>query len=179
MALKISNQYLYTGRGPFDSKSIVKTYADLLLKATWQLPDSEDSAAYNGMLVAVWLNKDDPTKNGIYYLFDSEASAKPTAAYVTPEPDVTKEENWHKLAEINDLASKLSAIDARISALEADSDVKTYGYRKDFPEVGEANKMYIAADEKKTYVWFDNEYLPVGGSEYEEPTIIYGGDSGI
>jgi hypothetical protein len=34
MALEISNQYLYTGRGPFDAKSLVKTYAELLLEET-------------------------------------------------------------------------------------------------------------------------------------------------
>jgi hypothetical protein len=39
--------------------------------------------------------------------------------------------------------------------------------------------MYIAADEGKTYIWFNDDYLPVGGGDYEEPTTIYGGDSGI
>lgn len=172
MALEIGSQYLHTGRGPFDAKSLVKTYADLLAEQTWK-SKAGNIIAYNGMLVAVWLNTDDITKNGIYYLHDS------TVINTFKAPDVTKEENWHKLVEIDDLTSKLSAIDTRIAALEEDSDVITYGYRKDFPEVGEANKIYIAADEKKTYVWFNDNYLPVGGSDYEEPTIIFGGDSGI
>jgi hypothetical protein len=172
MALEISNQYLYTGRGPFDTKSLVKTYAELLLEETW-LSEAGKSTAYNGMIVAVWLNKEDTTKNGIYYLHDSLITSTFKA------PDVTKEENWHKLVEIDDLTEKLAAIDERLTALEEDSDVITYGYRKDFPSVGEVNKMYIAADEGKTYIWFNDDYLPVGGGDYEEPTMIYGGNSGI
>jgi hypothetical protein len=178
MALKITNQYLYTGRGPFDAKSIVKTYNDLLSEKTWT-SDSGNIIAYNGMIVAVWLNKDDATKNGIYYLYDSSVLTNQTAAYIVPAPDVTNPANWHKLVEIDDLTAKLTAIDKRLTALEEDSDVITYGYRKDFPSVGEVNKMYIAADEGKTYIWFNDDYLPVGGGDYEEPTMIYGGDSGI
>ena len=39
--------------------------------------------------------------------------------------------------------------------------------------------MYVAADEQKTYVWFNNDYLIVGtaDSSYEEPEIIYGGSA--
>ena len=172
MALEISNQYLYTGRGPFDAKSLVKTYAELLLEETW-LSEAGKSTAYNGMIVAVWLNKEDTTKNGIYYLHDSLITSTFKA------PDVTKEENWHKLVEIDDLTAKLTAIDERLKALEEDSDVLTYGYRRDFPEVGEVNKMYVAADEGKTYIWFNDDYLSVGGGDYDEPTVICGGDSGI
>ena len=67
MALEISNQYLYTGRGPFDTKSLVKTYAQLLSQQTWH-STADKVTAYNGMIVAVWLNKEDTTKNGIYFL---------------------------------------------------------------------------------------------------------------
>ena len=35
--------------------------------------------------------------------------------------------------------------------------------------------MYVAVDEQKTYVWFDDAYVPVGGSDYEEPQVIHGG----
>lgn len=94
MALEISNQYLYTGRGPFDAKSLVKTYAELLLEETW-LSDAGKSTAYNGMIVSVWL---DTTKNGIYYLHDSLITNTFKA------PDVTKEKNWHKIAEGSELA---------------------------------------------------------------------------
>jgi len=173
MALEISNQYSYVGRGPFDAKSLVKTYADLLAEESW-LSDAGKNIAYNGMIVAVWLNKDDPARNGIYYLHDS------TVTNTFKAPDVTNEANWHKLVEISDITERLAAIDERLAALENDEpDVITYGYRKNFPIEGELNKLYVAADEGKTYVWFGEEYLAVGGSggDYEEPKVIYGGSA--
>ena len=167
-----SNQYKFTGKGPVDSKTLVKTYANLLTENTWQ----EDGAniAYNGMIVAVWLNKDDTAKNGIYFLFDPECTS------TLKNPDVTNEANWHKLADADGLVDKLSLIDDRLTALEEkESDVVTYGYRSGFPTTGEVNKLYVAADEGKSYIWFDNDYLPVSGgaSSDSEYDIIYGGSA--
>lgn len=183
--IDISNQYRYTGRGPFDAKSLIRTYNDLLKTETWTAKNNSNnqiSSAYNGMLVAVWLNKEDPDKNGIYFLFDP-AVTSPLAT-----PDVTNEANWHKLAEISELTSfanrlaelesEFKDLDSRLTALEEDSDVITYGYRSLFPTPGEPNKLYVAADVGKSYIWFNNDYLPVGGdSTYEEPTVIYGGSA--
>jgi hypothetical protein len=177
----LKNVYNISDYYPLDTRMLVPTYSDLFLADNWQV--NGQSSVYNGMIVAVGSNKADLTKNGIYRLFDKN---NPGA---DDEPDITNPESWHKLAELSDLSAIISSLsslqteleklDERITALEGDSDAKTYGYRKDFPEVGEADKMYIAADEKKTYVWFNDSYLPVGGSDYEEPTIIFGGDSGI
>ena len=178
MALDISTQYRYSGKGPFDAKQLVKTYADLINETTWQ-SDSGSMIAYNGMIVAVWLDKnEDKTlsdRNGIYFLFD------PACTTTIKKPNVTDDANWHKLADVDCLVDKLTAIDDRLTALEEkESDVITFGYRSGFPAVGEANKLYIAADEGKSYVWFNDDYLPVsGGGSYEEPEVIYGGDSGI
>jgi hypothetical protein len=170
--LNSSNQYIYTGKGSLDSKSLVKTYAELLATNTWTVDGVV--TAYNGMLTAVWLNTSDTSKNGVYFLYD------PAVTTARKAPDVTNEANWHKLVEIDDLTSKLSAIDERLTTLESEkSDVLTYGYRKDFPSIGELNILYAAADEGKTYIWFNDQYIPVGCGEYEEPTEINGGDSGI
>lgn len=165
------DQLVYKGRGPLDARSVVRTYADLTTAETWTYDNT--LVAYNGMLVAVYLDSDS-TRNGIYYLFD------PTVTKPINKPTVTNEDNWHKLSDADGLVDKLIALSDRITALEEEeSDVITYGYRKDFPSVGEINKMYVAADEGKTYIWFNADYLPVGGGNYEEPTMIYGGDSGI
>lgn len=108
-----SNQYRYTGKGPLDSKALIKTYAELLKEETWYASATNTaSCAYNGMIVAVWLNKEDTSKNGIYFLFD------PAVTSALGKPVVTKEENWHKLAELSDLANvDTSEISAQIAEL--------------------------------------------------------------
>ena len=120
--ISISDQYKYSGKGPFDAKSLVKTYAALCDPSTWEA--SGKVVAYNGMITSVWLNKDDTTKNGVYILFD------PAVTGVTKIPDVANEANWHKLAELSDVSalaerltvinSELTGIKARLSTLEAD-----------------------------------------------------------
>lgn len=140
MAISISNQYKYTGRGPFDAKSLVKDYATLLKKSNWTAEGTEDGniIAYNGMITAVWLNKDDTTKNGVYVLFD------PLVTTALKKPDVTNEANWHKLAELSDIKefaarvanieSELATIDERLTNLEKDQVVirrdNEFNYKK-------------------------------------------------
>ena len=171
MALKISSQYLYTGRGPFDAKALVKTYESLLLESTW-LSDDGKNTAYNGMIVAVWLNTADPAKNGVYYLHDSKITSSFKA------PDVTDSANWHKLAELSELAevsSRLQTIEndlsARIKELE-DTQPESFESRDLFPEEGIINKIYIALDEQKSYVWeASTGYICISGSSSEMPEI--------
>jgi hypothetical protein len=112
MAVEISSQYKYTGRGPLDSKMLVKTYADLLNESTW-LTEANKLSAYNGMIVAVWLNSDDISKNGVYFLHDSLVTNTFKA------PDVTKEANWHKLSSLGESSNLDSALFATQEALEA------------------------------------------------------------
>ena len=111
-AILNSNQYRYTGRGPLDDKAIVKTFSDLTSESTWKINSGNKTVmtAYNGMVTAVWLNKDDLTKNGVYVLFD------PSVTSVLKAPDVTNAANWHKLAEL----SELSNITDKISVIETE-----------------------------------------------------------
>lgn len=112
--LPISDQYIYSGRGPFDTKALVKTYADLLDLNTWTVGDS--SVAYNGMITAVWLNKEDTSKNGIYFLYDTAVTT------ALKKPDVTNEANWHRFAElsdITDMSTRLSTIESELTGIKA------------------------------------------------------------
>ena len=100
--LPISDQYKYSKRGPFDAKALVKTYADLLSLNTWTINGTV--AAYNGMVTAVWLDKEDTSKNGIYFLHD------PAVTGALKFPDVSNEANWHKLASIENLSGLVDQI---------------------------------------------------------------------
>lgn len=114
MALQISSQYTYTGRGPLDAKMLVKSYAELLQESTWIV--NNKNVAYNGMVVVVWLNKEDTSKNGVYFLHDA------TVTSTFKAPDVTNKANWRKLGEFEDysnIASQLSGLDQRTSIVEA------------------------------------------------------------
>lgn len=177
-----ADQQLYTGRGPLDAKSLIKTYAELLNVSTWTKDDT--LVAYNGMIVAVWLDKVSAENNGIYYLFD------PTVTTALKKPDVTKSENWHKISESVDVSSieaVLADYEDRISALETEDRVHNYGYRRDFPEEGKQNHIYVAADLHRTYVFVGGQYIHIADSfEYTdddnnpdtpEVRIIYGGNA--
>jgi hypothetical protein len=170
-----ADQLRFKGRGPLDAKSLVKTYAELLNTETWTIDGT--LVAYNGMIVAVWLDKTDEANNGIYYFFDPAV----TSPLALKNADVTNPANWHKISDTVDVSAienTLSDHESRLTALEEkESDAVTYGSRSGFPAIGEANKLYVAADEGKSYVWFNDDYLPVGGSEYEEPAVIYGGSA--
>lgn len=172
----VNSSYESTVSKPFDARTLVSTYEDLKDQNIW-LSSSGTRICYNGMLVAV-ANTSDASNNGLYMLFDATSSRK---------PDVSKDENWIKIGETTDISdfttrlttieSELDSIKDRLDALEEkESDVVTYGYRKDFPTTGEANKLYVAADESKTYIWFNDEYMSVGGDgDSEQPEVIFGG----
>ena len=174
---KSADQFRYTGKGPLDAKALVKTYAELLDTTTWTIDGKV--AAYNGMVTAVWLNKDDTSKNGIYFLHDANC----TSALKTP--DVTVEANWHKLGGIENLpglADQISAIQNDLEKVKSDVDelqdsaTVVMEFRSQFPETGLPGKIYVAMKEATTYVWYNGDYLPVGdGGDNDEIQIISGG----
>lgn len=177
---KSADQFKYSGKGPIDAKALVKTYAELFDSTTWTVDGK--SAAYNGMITAVWLNKDDTTKNGIYFLHDATC----TSALKTP--DVTIETNWHKLGGIENLpglAEQISTIQTDLEKVKSDveelqdSATEVKETKSDFPEVGAIGKIYVATKEAMTYVWYNNDYLPVGdgGGDSVDIQIICGGDA--
>ena len=174
---KSANQYKFSGKGPLDPKALVKTYAELLDTATWTVDNK--IVAYNGMITAVWLNKDDTSKNGIYFLHDVAC----TSALKTP--DVTIEANWHKLGGIDNLpglADQILVIQNDLKKVKSDVDelqdsatviVDTFD---ELPRPGASGKLYVVTEEAMTYVWYKDDYLPVGdGKDNDEIQIISGG----
>lgn len=164
---EISAQYWYTGKGPVDAKQLVKTYDQLLDENTW-LSDSGSKTAYNGLFVAVWLDKGEDGKlsgrNGLYVLFDPDCTS------TLKNPDVTDESNWHKLCSLDDLTSvteELSNIKNDIEELKKQSrEVITYAEYSQLPTVGEADKLYIVIDKKCTYAYTEIDgYIPLGSSD--------------
>lgn len=177
------NNYEVTAKRPYDARMLVPTYADLTIKDNWLALDPDTNevttslVAFNGLIVAV-ADKDDAKHSGLYMLYDRVSKKT---------PNVELEENWLKIGEtsdISDFADRLDGIDEeiasikdRLTALEGYSDVETVDTFSTLPVPGTENKLYVVADERKSYVWFNDDYLPVGGSDYEEPSIIYGGSA--
>jgi hypothetical protein len=183
--IDISNQYRYSGRGPFDAKTLVKTYADLLATETWTTISASGTSvvsAYNGLITAVWLNKDDTSKNGIYFLYDPEVTSP------LKTPNVTLASNWHKLCEIDaltELTEQLKTINAKLAELSNDierldnkAEILAVVDRATFPPVGKPNVMYVDVSKNKTYIWFENNYIPAS-SDAESVTysMICGGNA--
>lgn len=107
----IDDQYLTKGMGPLDAKALVKTYAELTQETTW-VHDSV-LTAYNGMLVAVWLNKKDTTKNGIYLLHDPNITG---TLNIDKKLDYKNEANWHKIATLDEVNKLISQLESNIAA---------------------------------------------------------------
>jgi hypothetical protein len=134
MLIAESNQYKYAAKGPLDAKALVKTYADLFSTETWQVNTGTRIAngAYNGLITAVWLNKEDTSKNGIYYLHDS------TVTSTLSTPDVTKTSNWHKILDAKDLTTLIAKIATNTLAIEHETAAR----------IAAVEAIYKAGDDK-------------------------------
>lgn len=118
--------------------------------------------------------------NGYWYLTND------TAEVFVCLPDKTGKLTLKKINEcdINTDFPDIESFEDRLLALEADH-THVYGYKKDFPAVGEVNHLYVAADQKKTYVFTMGNYLPIAdqfeytdhddNKETPEVRIIFGG----
>ena len=111
--------------------------------------------------------------NGYWYLTNDTAEV-----YVCLESD-----GHLCLKKINDCDAdsewdefRIEDIEDRLTSLEAhDSDVLTYTSFEAFPATGQPNTLYVDTALQKSYIWLNTEYVPVCGSEYVKPTIIFGG----
>jgi hypothetical protein len=180
--IKTTNQYKVASNKPIDTKALVKTYAELISKTTWQTTNDKGNTvdiAYNGMLTAVWLNNVDPTKNGIYFLHD------PAVTGIFGVPDVTNEANWHKLGTIDalpGLTEQITALQSELETIKSDVDelqdsaTEVVDLFEKLPEIGKSGKLYVVTEDATTYVWHNGKYLLVGdGADDADIQIIHGG----
>lgn len=188
MAISTTNtQYTLLDSKPLDSKALVQTYAKLISVDTWTV--NGKNIAYNGMITAVWLDKETvngvsqlSSKNGVYFLFDKSVTSTRNQT-----PDVTNEANWHKLGGIDNLpglADQISTIQNDLEKVKSevedlqDSATVVKEFRSQFPETGIPGKIYVAMKEAMTFVWYNGDYLPVGdGGDNDEIQIINGGNA--
>lgn len=69
------------------------------------------------------------------------------------------------------------SFEERLSNLENEDKLHTFGYRSVFPENGINGHLYTAVDEGKTYVFYNDQYIIVGEANDKsiEPDVIFGG----
>lgn len=121
----------------------------------------------------VALIPEDKLVNGYWYLTNDTAEV-----FVCLEVD-----GQLTLKKINDCSSdwdeiRIENIENRLAALEEqESDVLTYASVDAFPVTGHLNTLYVDTSTQKSYIWINSDYVPVGGSDYEEPSLICGGSA--
>ena len=178
-----TDQMRFRGKGPLDAKALVKTYAELTNPATWTVDGT--LIAYNGMITAVWLDttvdENGNSRNGIYYFFDPAV----TSIVNQSKAKVNEPANWHRLGgidnlpglqeQLNTLQEELDAVKDDVEELQ-DSATVVKEFKTEFPSQGLPGKIYVATKEAMTYVWYSNDYLPVGdGGNNDDIQIIMGG----
>jgi hypothetical protein len=119
--------------------------------------------------------------NGYWYLTNDTAEV-----YVCLEVEGHLRLKKINECNINQDFPSLESFEDRLEALEAER-THVYGYRKDFPAPGQRDHVYIAADEKRTYIFVNNQYLPIADqfdytdhdqdSTTPDVRILYGGSA--
>ena len=65
-------------------------------------------------------------------------------------------------------------------ALESKADQEseiTFAEYSQFPSIGEINKLYIALDEKSSYIWDGDSYVKISGESTSDIKLINGGSA--
>jgi hypothetical protein len=119
--------------------------------------------------------------NGYWYLTNDTAEV-----YVCLEIDGHLTLKKINECDVNNDFPDMESFEDRLAALEAER-THIHGYRKDFPVQGLRDHLYVAVDEKKTYVFVGGKYLHIADQfdyadhdsdpETPEVRIIYGGSA--
>lgn len=82
--------------------------------------------------------------------------------------------------DIDDYDERFDAIESRLEALEnkaAEESEITFAEYAQFPSIGEINKLYIALDEKSSYIWDGDSYVKISGEADIDIKLINGGSA--
>lgn len=82
--------------------------------------------------------------------------------------------------DIDDYDERFDLIESRIEALEQKAQEEseiTFAEYAQFPSVGEINKLYIALDEKASYIWDGDSYVKISGESDINIKLIDGGSA--
>ncbi len=142
------DNYEYVNEGPFDARTSVGSYEQLVNPLSWIINDRNGDLTtagnawcelYQGMVVSV-VNSEDTTKNGLYYLksFNSTyASGLMDKSYSVVKEDIQLTEQlamvWTKLASCQVVDSK-----DNLTSLDEGTLVYTKGENKFYIRVGDA-----------------------------------------
>jgi len=72
---------------------------------------------------------------------------------------------------MEDLAAKADLVDGKVPASQLPSyvdDVVEYASMSEFPEEGEADKIYVDLSTGYTYRWGGTEYVQIGGQDLSD-----------
>lgn len=105
-AIVATSNYEASFNKPYDARMLVTSCEELTIKGNWQCEGQINS--FNGMIVAV-ADANDAAASGIYYLFDPTCSTT-----LNEHPNVEDIANWHKVADLNELA----VLGTRLDTLE-------------------------------------------------------------
>lgn len=105
-AIVATSNYEASFNKPYDARMLVTSCEELTIKGNWQCEGQINS--FNGMIVAV-ADANDAAASGIYYLFDPTCSTT-----LNEHPNVEDIANWHKVANLSELA----VLGARLDTLE-------------------------------------------------------------
>lgn len=156
----IDTNYDISVRKPFDARTLVPSYADLTNRDNWTIDNK--IIAFNGLVVSV-ADAADTTKNGMYFLFD------PNCTTTIKSPDVTKEENWHKLSEnsdINKILEELQLIDTTLNG----SDGLAVKVEDSITAIDEIKSSYVKAEDLTPYAKTEDVVLSASFIEFKDAT---------
>jgi hypothetical protein len=124
---------------------------------------------------------EDKLVNGYWYLTNDTAEV-----FVCLEIDGRLTLKKINECDVDNDFPEMESFEDRLTALEAER-THVHGYRSDFPAQGQRDHLYVAVDEKKTYVFVNNQYLHIADQfDYAdhdsdpatpEVRIIYGGSA--